>query len=493
MTGVSIIASILLIFLIYRELIYPIEEPETYSESMMLVMLAIYAGILLLATWMVQHISDRALQVIVIVMLFAAFVIQLNIAIGMQLQPEVDLAYILNQNRLMVEHGDHLFTDRSYFEFNTNNIGVGIVIYWVFRIAKIFGCSNYEAAGGVFNVIMNMITYICAYLTVRRFYNRKASTLFLFYLVSNPGLYAYASYYYTDTISMGMTTLALDLFTKAVKENLDKWKRLVLIGGAGSVLLLAFQVRVTSIMLLLAAIVYCILHGHFKQMVRVAIPFVLGILVAAGFYQALFNYHINFDTKNKAIPWQDFVAMGANPEFDGRYNEVDRLETMAQDNHSDMAAYDMQKWKDRIKENGVSGNIRLALDKEAVVWAHGDKQYFQYTQHVKTYEPIYEIIVGRHARYFRNYMLAANAMLLIMMLVSIVGSLIIDKQSNGQQILLIMWLGTVLFYVFWEAHPRQSLSYLALMSMMALPVFQFVGNRLQSPLRIDDTSKASLL
>lgn len=276
----AIIASLFLVYLLYQELVLPLQSPEIYSEPMMLVMLAGYLGLLVLGGMAVRRMSDRALQAAVVIMLAVALGIQLWIAYGMQLQPEVDLVYILNQDRSMVEHGEHVFTDRSYFATHSNNIGIAIVLYWVFRIAHALGCSNYELAGGVFNVMMNMTTYICAYRIARRFYDRRVSALFLFYLVTNPALYAYASYYYTDTVSMGMTTLALALFVRAVRSKEQRGRRCACLLMSGFILLLAFRVRVTSIMALLAVVTYVILRGNYRrnlrQMLQVALPLIGG-------------------------------------------------------------------------------------------------------------------------------------------------------------------------------------------------------------------------
>ena len=38
----------------------------------------------------------------------------------------------------------------------------------------------------------------------------------------------------------------------------------------------------------------------------------------------------------------------------------------------------------------------------------------------------------------------------------------------------IDWLGAVMFYVLWEAHPRQSVSYLFLMTMLLIPLFEVI-------------------
>lgn len=177
--------------------------------------------------------------------------------------------------------------------------------------------------------------------------------------------------------------------------------------------------------------------------------------------------------------------MAANAATGGMYNGDDEAETLALPDHESKVSYNLQKWKDRVRENGVAGNVRLVLDKEARVWARGDKGYYQYTHQVKEYTTIYELVVGRYAVYFCNFLLASNAAVLFLMLMSIAGFLVTRRRSGWWITLLIYWLGAVLFYVFWESHPRQSLSYLVLMSMTVLPVLHWLCDKMDVAFRKD--------
>lgn len=469
--ALCVIACVLLSYLFYRSLILPIEWPEDYSERMLIVMIGIYMIGLTVVTLIVRRIPERAQVILVGIMLVGAFCVQVYIAHEMQLMPDVDLKYIREQNRFMVENGLHQFTDEAYFAANTNNIGLAIIIYWVFRIARLCGLANCELAGGLFNVCMNMLTYICAYRIVRRYSSSRVATVFLFYLVSNPVLYAYASYYYTDTVSMGLTALAVDLFLTG-KDVYSGNRQRILLVLSGFVMLIAFRVRVTSLFIVLAAIAYGILRVRSQQMLRLGVPFLIGVLAALVCYSGLYHYHIGFDTTEQALPWQSFVAMGTDGGGDGRYNVDIRAAVLAEPDHQSKVDLSMQIIKENVRENGFLGSLSLILRKESVVWSRGTKMYFQYVPFVKDKNPIYEWIIGEHAEYLANYMQAYNTLFLLLIIASLASSLVRGKLEERQTILVIYWLGAALFYVFWEAHPRQSVSYLALMSMMLVPLLE---------------------
>lgn len=467
----GIIAVVLLAYLSYRQLILPIQNPDDYSERMMLQLLALYIAMLACVIIIVRLLPDCLMTPLSVCMLIVFGLIQVYLAHEMQLMPNVDLSDIIEQNREMVETGEHIFTSYDYFSFYSNNIPIAIVIYWVYRAAHALGYSNYWLAGGLFNAVLNVITYACAWHIVTRYCSKKVSTVFLFFLVSNPILYAYASYYYTDTVSMSMTLVAVDLFVTGIHCS-HRIRRCVMIAASGVVILFAYRVRATSLFILVAAGVYAILKMRWKDIMRIALPLMAGLIIASIFYTAIYHYHIDFDTTDTAAPWQHWVAMGAYKDNDGRFLSEDAWDTMGAPDHDSKVSINVEKWKNRVQENGITGNIELILNKEAVVWSYGCRMYFVYVPFVKDKNPIYEWIIGEHAEYLQHYMNAQNLSLLVLMMVSLTSTFLTRRRSGRQNILLIYWLGAVLFYVFWEAHPRQSVSYTTMMSMMVIPLFE---------------------
>ena len=181
---------------------------------------------------------------------------------GSDAAPEIDLAYTLSQNKAMVEEGLHTFTNKGYFSVYTNNIPLTIVIYWVFRLAKALGCHNYELAGGVFNAGMNVVTYAMGYCIARKITSERTAFLLLTVLLTNPALYAYAAYYYTDTISLAITSLAIYWFVCALQTKPGHTgKKIMLFCISGMAIYWAARIRVTSIFILIAAAVYALLRG----------------------------------------------------------------------------------------------------------------------------------------------------------------------------------------------------------------------------------------
>lgn len=216
-------------------------------------------------------------------------------------------------------------------------------------------------------------------------------------------------------------------------------------------------------------------------MIRLGIPFMLGIMLASIVYSIVYCYHIDFDTAETAAPWQHWVAMGTNIAGDGRFNSeiFEKLVTLP--DHKSMVDVSVQQIQENVNANGPLEWVSLILRKEEIVWSRGTKFYFQYIGNVKDGSTVYDWIVGERSEYFANYMQAYNTLFLFAILASLIGTLACPNKLNGKQkILLIYWLGAVLFYVFWEAHPRQSVSYLALMSMMIVPLLECILHRIDA-------------
>lgn len=231
------IIVLILPYLCYRSFTLPLQFPDEYSEKLLLICAAVYLAVFLAVLFAVQRFPEKGLVVLGYVMIACAAAAQLYIADQMQLLPEIDLFFTIDQNKAMVEEGLHAFTNRAYFGVYTNNIPLTIVIYWVFRLAKTLGFHNYELAGGIFNVGMNLLTYMAGYGIIRRVTSERPAFLLLVVFLTNPALYAYASYYYTDTISLGLTTFAIYLFVCAVQATGKSGKRqIVLFVLSGAVL-----------------------------------------------------------------------------------------------------------------------------------------------------------------------------------------------------------------------------------------------------------------
>lgn len=424
-----------------------------------------YAALLMGILALSRRLSERILYCLIIAGMFFAAIVQIYIVLNMQLIPKVDLNHIYAKCVNMVETGKNTFSGSKYFAYNTNNIPLAIVIYYVFRIAAFAGV-NYRIAGGLFNVLLIFIMYASAFLILKKVTTIRTTAVYMAVLLTNPAFYAYAPYYYTDTISAGlvMAGVAFIVYGCHKKKNLRK---IIYFLTAGFLIGFATCIRVTSIFILLAAGVWILLNKYWKKLITLGIPVLCGLLIFQMMWGVIYRHHVDMDTYDSAITVEHFLMMGSHDS--GTYNVKDMRFTRSFPTHEEKVKNNKKVYLEHLRENGVVGNLKLAIKKEAIVWGIGSHGYVQYTKNVLEKTTCYKWLVGKKSGLFRTYMQAYNVMLYVLILAGVFCAFRKKKTDKYSWVLAIYWCGALVFYIFWEAHPRQSVSILPLLTMLAVP------------------------
>ena len=200
-----IIAALFVSFVSFVE---PLVMKDINITKVILVLLC-YAAVFAGSLTLFRRLSERTLYYLTIAGIFAAVIVQTYIVFHMRLVPEVDLNHIYDYCVDMVETGKISFGESKYFAYNTNNIPLAIVIYYVFRMAAFTG-MDYRIAAGF--LILKKVTTI------------RTTAVYMALLLTNPSFYAYASYYYTDTISAGLVMAAVCFIIYGCYKKKNHWK-----------------------------------------------------------------------------------------------------------------------------------------------------------------------------------------------------------------------------------------------------------------------------
>lgn len=452
------------LFVILVSFVEPVIMKDV-SIIKVLLMLICYAVLLMGVLALSRRLSEKTLGYLIIAEIFLAAVVQMYIVFHMQLVPKVDLNHIYKQCVDMVETGKHTFSGSKYFAYNTNNIPLAIVIYYVFRIAAFIGV-DYRIAGGMFNVLLIFIMYVAAFLILKKVTTIRTTVVYMALLLTNPAFYVYAPYYYTDTISAGLLMAGVCFFIYGCDKKKRHWKVIhFLIGG----FLLGFAtcIRVTSIFILLAASVCVLLKRQWKQLFTLGIPLLCGFLIFQAAWSGVYHYHVDMDTYDSAITVEHFLMMGSHDN--GTYDVKDMRFTRSFPTHEEKVENNKKVYLEHLRENGVLGNLKLMIKKEAIVWGFGTHGYTQYTENVVEKTACYEWLAGEKSSLFKAYMQAYNIILYVLILAGVLCTLHKKETDKYSWILAIYWCGALVFYIFWEAHPRQSVSILPLLNMIAVP------------------------
>ena len=301
-----IIAALFVSFVSFVE---PLVMKDINITKVILVLLcytAVFAGILTLF----RQLSERALYYLIIAGIFVAVIVQIYIVFHMRLVPEVDLNHIYDYCVDMVETGKISFAESKYFAYNTNNIPLAIVIYYVFRMAAFTG-MDYRIAAGLFNVLLILVMYVSAFLILKKVTTIRTTAVYMALLLTNPSFYAYASYYYTDTISAGLVMAAVCFIIYGCYKKKNHWKMIHFL-VAGFLIGFATCIRVTSIFIVLAVGVWILLNKYWKKLLTLGIPLVCGLLIFQLAWGGVYRYHVDMDTYDSAITIEHFLMMGSH-------------------------------------------------------------------------------------------------------------------------------------------------------------------------------------
>ena len=182
-----IIAALFVSFVSFVE---PLVMKDINITKVILVLLC-YAAVFAGSLTLFRRLSERTLYYLTIAGIFAAVIVQTYIVFHMRLVPEVDLNHIYDYCVDMVETGKISFGESKYFAYNTNNIPLAIVIYYVFRMAAFTG-MDYRIAGGLFNVLLILVMYVSAFLILKKVTTIRTTAVYMVLLLTNPSFYAYA-------------------------------------------------------------------------------------------------------------------------------------------------------------------------------------------------------------------------------------------------------------------------------------------------------------
>ena len=456
-----IIAALFVSFVSFVE---PLVMKDINITKVILVLLC-YAAVFAGSLTLFRQLSERVLYYLIIAGIFAAVIVQIYIVFHMRLVPKVDLNHIYDYCVDMVETGKISFGESKYFAYNTNNIPLAIVIYYVFRMAAFTG-MDYRIAAGLFNVLLILVMYVSAFLILKKVTTIRTTAVYMALLLTNPSFYAYASYYYTDTISAGLVMAAVCFIIYGCYKKKNHWKMIHFL-AAGFLIGFATCIRVTSIFIVLAVGVWILLNKYWKKLLTLGIPLVCGLLIFQLAWGGVYRYHVDMDTYDSAITIEHFLMMGSHGN--GTYSVKDMRFTRSFPTHEEKVENNKKVYLEHLRENGVLGNLKLAIKKEAIVWGIGTHGYTQYTKNVVEKTTCYDWLVGKKSGLFRTYMQAYNIVLYVLILSGVCCTFRKKKTDKYSWILAIYWCGALVFYIFWEAHPRQSVSILPLLTMLAVP------------------------
>jgi hypothetical protein len=400
--------------------------------------------------------------------MLAALLVQLLVVWGLQVTSLLDLSWIVKQCEQCLSVGVATFDIKSYFGLYPNNVPLCIIIYWLARGARYLGVTDILIVGGLANVAMLQVAYHAFFATLRLYTDDRSASCTTLFLLMNPLFYVYASYFYTDTMSLGPLLLGTYCAARCLRG--EKSLRFALFAGLSGVMFaLAYLIRATSIFLPAGLFVVLVARRDWKTLGQAVVPFLVGGALLVAGERCIYAHHMPYDTTDSAAPITHWLMLGANGETNGRYSRSEILFTLGFPTHQEKVDATTRVFLERVRGRSLPQNIELVAHKEAWTWAGWDKSYHLSTYDVRRQGLVWELVHGGLSAPLHLYMRIYNVALIASLVLSL--ALALRLRSDGISILCMFWLFGVVFFALWESHDRYSISFFFPLTMLLAPMF----------------------
>lgn len=164
--------------------------------------------------------------------------------------------------------------------------------------------------------------------------------------------------------------------------------------------------------------------------------------------------YVDFDCEDKAFPVTHYIMMGLGGE--GTFKPEDLAFTQSFDGKEEKIEANLEEAHRRFKKMGWAGFVKLLGRKLVITWHDGSMGFQDRWMNEIQPSDGYLYLIGEKNDIFLAYMQIYYVMSLLLMILGTVGSLI-KKRTGMNLILRLTLLGTIIFFMFWEAQNRYSL------------------------------------
>ena len=408
-----------------------------------------------------DKLSNKKIKIMAIILSIIFFIGLLLIGIFLPISSVTDLSHIIEYVNRMISENNLTITG-SYFSKYTNQIPLLIFTYGFTKIGSIFGITDALLMGTIFNALFIALTGYFIYLIGKEIKGPKTGLLALIFMIINPIFYLYSSYFYTDTLCMPFAVIGLYLIIKSIKT--DNTKNKILLGIlSGLIFFIGLKVRIVVVILLIAIIGFILINKKIVDKLKIYIALFLGLIIGFLGFKVVYNYFDIDLNENAEFPITHWIMMGLNEEYTGGYNNPDHDLTYNEPTYEEKKERNIEEIKNRVKELGPIGLIKLEGMKIARTWSSGNYGVYAKLNNTSDGTGLYEYLGGYgNANIFMKYSLQILKTYISFMI--LLGLIQIMKKKeveyNYDSIIYIALFGAILFYIIWEAAQRYSLSFL---------------------------------
>ncbi len=405
------------------------------------------------------------------------FIISLLIGYTLRLNPTWDMGEVYKIAKSQALTGT--LGGSTYLVSYPNNILITVIYMVVFKFVSFFGVSDFVTTATFFNAIIITLTVWITYQIAKILFDNKKALMILFIMVLTTPLYLHVAIYYTDSLSMFFSTLLFYLFLIIDKMESNK-KKIFLQILLGLVIVLAWKVKITSIFVCIAILIYYILNCINKKNIKgIAI-----ILASSLIFLLLYNFVVENRIKNRddvnthKMPIEYWILTGLNGK--GVFKEEYYKYFADCSDYLERKEIGKQKIIEKIDSYSANTFVKHLTDKLKYAWTDGT--YFapeKLRREPVNYNIIHEFVLsnGKYTSYYKYFPQTMHIGMLIFMIFSTINMLRKKEFNSKKMILVISIYGLMVFLLIWENRSRYILTMLPLYLLLAVDGIEYIANK----------------
>lgn len=446
---------------------------HSHNTIFLLTAMLIWGGIITLSAFLLNRYRDginRHYKVILAVFICVYGIILLVNGFLLRFTPTFDMDAVYGGAIQWVEEGT--FSDYyEYYGYFPNNLGAMAVLHIVFKIASLFGISDFFAVGIVLNSLFLAATALTVSLTCKKLHDSTAGVLALvFFACCLPFTFMGAAFY-TDSLSLLFPVLFYYLYLH-YKEQETLKMRIIFVVAMAVTLTLGMIIKFTVLIIFVAVIIDALLSINWKKVCLFAAICIIAVSSGFGILNAdIYHAHLDREeSRELKTPYLHWVMMGMQNR--GSYNPDDYTYTRSFSAEERNSAC-LERIGERVRSLGIGGMTELFMNKMLVCFGDGTFALSDFLDD----NPIHERWIHRYILYdgkkFSSYQCLTTGMLLIIYLFMLSGvyTCLGEKQINQNLTMLaprLACLGILTFLLFWETSGRYFTNFVPLMIICAV-------------------------
>lgn len=364
----------------------------------------------------------------------------------------------------------------EYFQYYPNNIMLFVIEIIFIKVGNLFGIKSLFSCY-IMNIVFIDFAMLLLFLVLRKKYDNITGIIGLLISLFFIPLFLYVPIFYSDTMSLFVPLLIMLLYLY-VDDNKSKTNYIIFI-CLGFVLFLGWQIKISSIFILIAILVDYILN-HKKIFINLLL-----MIIVFGISTILFkllivnNERFEFQQNEYgSYPFTHWIMMGVEVIEDGKsdrnayggYSGEDYDLSRSFATGKDAIKFNLKEYTRRVKKLGLIGYSEFLIRKGVNVWTDG--YYFSDAKisiNPKNNDNLIRNFIFNNENSKFLMINFTQAVQYVFILTLIIGSVIkIFQKDNKFDYLRLTIIGLFIFFLFWEARSRYIFNYIPIFILIII-------------------------